>query len=455
MDPSPIRMLICDDEELIRWSLGTHFTAAGYHVREASNGQQALDQIHISQPDILLLDLRMPERSGMEVMKQVKQNDYRFPIIVLTAHGAIDSAIMATKLGSHAYLSKPFKLCEVQEVVEKALEASRLHDFDSLQEGTESHYGEIVGNSPAIQEMVATLKKLNHIHLPTILITGESGTGKDLIAKAIHENGDLSNKPMMTIDCASLSEQLVQSELFGHEKGAFTDAHSRKKGLFELAQGGIIFLDEIGELSMNTQSKLLRTLESRTFKRVGGLHDISLNATVIAATNRNLSDEVELGRFREDLFYRLDVIHLRAPPLRERRQDIGQLTIHFIKRFNRCYQKTMRGLTQTALRQLEEYSWPGNVRELRNVVERALILGDEEYLSPNSLPPSIRFCQAEDKEDLFRLPEDGIVLEDLERSLLEQAMERTNGKQAKAARLLGISRYTLRYRLIKHGLLEN
>jgi DNA-binding NtrC family response regulator len=295
------------------------------------------------------------------------------------------------------------------------------------------------------------------VDAPTVLLTGESGTGKDLIAHAIHELGPRKSGPMMEVDCASLPEQLIESELFGHERGAFTDARQTKRGLFEVARGGTIFLDEIGEMSITTQSRLLRALEGRRFKRVGGTADISFDAGVIAATNRDLSEEARKGTFREDLFFRLNVIRVEVPPLRERREDVPLLVDHFIERFAKEFRRPVRGVSAEALQQLVAYPWPGNVRELRNVIERIVILESSPVIESRHLPSEVRFGRTGAKVGSpgapFLLPEGGVDLEAVERSLIEQALDRTQGNQSAAARLLGITRYTLRYRLEKHGLM--
>jgi DNA-binding NtrC family response regulator len=302
-----------------------------------------------------------------------------------------------------------------------------------------------------MNRLFENLRRLEDVDAPTVLLHGESGTGKDLIAHAIHERGPRKDGPMMEIDCASLPEQLIESELFGHERGAFTDARQAKRGMFEVARGGTIFLDEIGEMTLPTQAKLLRALENRQFKRVGGTSYLTLDAGVIAATHRDLAAEVKRGGFREDLYFRLNVIQLTVPPLRERRDDIPALIDHHIERFNREFRRQVRGVSAEALERLMAYPWPGNVRELRNVIERIVILEARDVIEAQHLPPEIRFGRAGAARagSPFVLPEEGVDLEQVERSLIAQAMDRAQGNQSAAARLLGISRYALRYRLEK------
>ncbi|MFT5686167.1 MAG: two-component system response regulator AtoC [Myxococcota bacterium] len=452
-------ILVCDDEELIRWSLNEHLTAEGYRVIEAEDGEECLKRVGDCSPDLVLSDLKMPRMGGLEMLRQLRSRGSEVPVIVLTAFGAVETAVEATRLGASDYLSKPFDLREISLAVDKVLIAERLrHEVRYLRGPSRRAYSRIIGRSQAMQKMFHTLQRLEEIDTPMVLVIGESGTGKDLIAHAIHEMGPRKTGPMMEIDCASLPEQLIESELFGHEKGAFTDAHTTKRGLFEVARGGTIFLDEIGEMSPTTQARLLRALENRRFKRVGGLVDIAMDASVIAATNRDLAVEVKAGRFREDLFFRLNVIRVEAPPLRQRREDIPLLVDHLIEKFNRDFRRTVQGISATALSLLQSYPWPGNVRELRNVIERAIILESDELIEETHLPPEIRYSTASRAGlvgTTFLLPEGGVDLEQVELSLVKQAMVRTESNQTAAAKLLGISRYALRYRLEKYGMLPS
>ena len=442
-------ILVCDDEELIRWSLSEHLTGEGFNVVEAENGEDCLEKLAQVAPDLLITDLKMPRMDGMEVLRRLRQQGRELPVIVLTAHGDVQSAVNATQLGATNYLTKPFDLIEVGLAVNKALESHRLETELNLLRGRRAGYGKLLGKSLPMRKLFDTLRRLETIDAPTVLLAGESGTGKDVIAHAIHDTGPRHSGPMMEVDCASLPEQLIESELFGHERGAFTDAKQTKKGMFEVARGGTIFLDEIGEMSPQTQAKLLRALENRTFRRVGGTSTMRLDASVIAATNRDLQGEVAAGRFREDLYFRLAVIKLEVPPLRDRRDDIPGLVEHFVHRFNRSFRKDVKEVTGDAMRRMQDYGWPGNVRELRNVIERIVILEADQRIGVDELPPEIRYGRAGAHKAMFLLPEGGVDLEQVERSFLEQAMDRTGGNQSAAARLLGISRYALRYRLQK------
>lgn len=449
-------IVVCDDEELIRWSLCTHLQGEGYRTVPASNGQEAMQAVERHAPDLLLMDLKMPVMDGLTALREIRAAGHDTPVIVLTAHGAVESAIEATRLGAESYLSKPFDVREVTLAVERALEERRLRqEVHYLREQVKSGYGDFVGQSPALSPMFRVLERLEEVDAPTVLLLGESGTGKDLVARAIHERGPRRSRPFVAVDCAALPEQLIESELFGHERGAFTDAKVTKRGLFEIADGGIVFLDEIGELPVGTQSKLLRALEDRTFKRVGGTERLPLDVGIIAATNRDLKAEVERGNFREDLFFRLDVITLRIPSLRERIEDVPLLVEHFLDRFGCGSGRHRPAIDGKSMSLLQSYHWPGNVRELRNVIERLVLLGPRDIIHPEDLPPEIRYARARDNRPPdcpFELPEGGVDLEAVERGLIIQALERTNSNQSAAARLLGITRYALRYRMEKFSL---
>ena len=453
-------VLICDDEELIRWSLSEHLRAEGYDIATAQNGRECLELAGSRAPDAILLDLNMPEMDGMTALRKLRETNSEVPVIVITAHAAVESAIEATQLGAAGYLGKPFDLREVSLLLAKTLEAARLaHEVNYLRGQAQKGYERIIGESAAMQKVFETLRRLEDVDAPTVLLTGESGTGKDLVAQAIHARGPRRAAPYMEIDCASLPEQLIESALFGHERGSFTDAKQMKRGLFEVARGGIIFLDEIAEMSPSTQAKLLRALENRRFKRVGGITDLELDAAIVAATNRNLREEVRNGAFREDLYFRLNIIPIELPPLRQRPTDIPLLVAHLLDHFNARLGRKVEQITPEALATLQRYSWPGNVRELRNVVERVVILfGAEGLIREEHLPAEIRFqtgsVSSSASPSGFELPPDGIDLEQVEKGFLIQALERTTGNQTAAARLLGISRYALRYRMEKFGLMK-
>ncbi|MEQ1564001.1 MAG: sigma-54 dependent transcriptional regulator [Myxococcota bacterium] len=450
-------VLVCDDEELIRWSLATHLEQEGYRVLTAVDGQDCLDQVSKNSPSLILLDLKMPKKDGLTTLRELRASGQGMPVVVLTAHGGVDSAIEATRLGASAYLSKPFDVREVSLAIEKALSDERLkHEVHYLRRRERSGYGEFIGAAAATRPVFDVLARLETVDPPTVLLLGESGTGKDVLARAIHARGPRREHPFVAIDCGALTETLIESELFGHDRGAFTDAKQTKRGLFEIAERGVVFLDEIGELPIGTQSKLLRALEDRTFKRVGGVTRFPMNVGIIAATNRNLREEVDQGRFREDLFYRLDVVPIRIPPLRERAADVPLLVEYFLDKFSRGFGRELKGVDGEAMAMLQRYRWPGNVRELRNVIERITLLCPEEVVRVEHLPPELRFAggAATTAECPFVLPEEGVDLEAVERGLLVQALARTSGNQSAAARLLGISRYALRYRMEKFQLSE-
>lgn len=450
-------IVVCDDEELIRWSLCTHLQQEGYHTIAAHNGQEAFDAVQKHAPALLLMDLKMPVKDGLTTLRELRAAGHETPVVVLTAHSAVESAIEATRLGANAYLAKPFDVREVSLAIAKTLEEDRLkREIHWLREKVKSGYGDFIGAAPALHPMFDVLQRLERVDAPTVLIQGESGTGKDVVARSIHERGPRAERPFVAVDCAALPEQLIESELFGHERGAFTDAKNTKRGLFEVAEGGIVFLDEIGELPIGTQSKLLRALEDRTFKRVGGVQRVPLDVGIIAATNRDLKTEVERGRFREDLYFRLNVIAIKVPSLRDRALDVPLLIEHFVDRFSRSFNRPRPGFDGKAMALLQAYPWPGNVRELRNIMERLVLLGPSDVIRPDDLPSEIRWSRSEGTgaggDCPFELPEEGIDLEAVEKGLIGQALARTGGNQSAAARLLGISRYALRYRMEKFEL---
>jgi two-component system response regulator AtoC len=470
------KILVVDDERLVRWSLRQKCEEWGYHVLEAETGAAALRLAHSESPDLVLLDLRLPDMSGLRVLQELNQAHDARAVIMITADLQLEDVKTALKLGAYDFVGKPLEFDELLVGIKNALEATRLRSEVQTLRGEvrrRTGYHEVIATAPKMTEVMAFVQKVAASEATTILIQGESGTGKDLIAKAIHYESTRQEKAFVAVNCSAIPETLMEAELFGHEKGAFTDAKAMKKGLFEMADGGTLFLDEIGELSPLLQAKLLRVLEDQVIRRVGGVRDMQVDVRVIAASNRDLERAVLDGGFRQDLYYRLAVISIFIPPLRERKDDIVPLVEFFVERYNRRFRKSIRGLTEDTRRLLLSHSWPGNVRELKNAIERAMILEEEQFLRPVYLPFSVSQPQSgmttfertsasngsvplSNGRSLPRLsiPEGGTSLEEMERVMVELAMRQANNNQTHAARLLDISRDALRYKLKKFGLIH-
>jgi two-component system response regulator AtoC len=469
------KIMIVDDERLVRWSLRQKCEEWGYHVIEADSGEPALKLAQRESPDLVLLDVRMPDLTGIEVLDQLKKSGDARAVIMITADPQLDDVKAALKLGAYDFVGKPIDFDELHVAIKNALEATSLRAEVQTLRGEvrrEAGYHSVVSVSPKMTELMNFVRKVAASEATTILIQGESGTGKDLIAKAIHYESSRQEKPFVAINCSAIPETLMEAELFGHEKGAFTDAKQMKKGLFEAADGGTLFLDEIGELSPLLQAKLLRVLEDQVIRRVGGIRDMQVDVRVIAASNRDLEKAVREGQFRQDLYYRLAIIAIFIPPIRDRKEDILPLVDFFIDRYNRRFKKSVRGVTDETRRLLLSHNWPGNVRELKNTIERGMILEDEPFLRPVYLPFSVgesggrtvfeRTSPADGGQTLpngrtlprLYIPEGGTSLEEVEHALVELAMRQANGNQTHAAKLLDISRDALRYKLKKFGLIR-
>jgi two-component system, NtrC family, response regulator AtoC len=454
------KILVVDDEKMIRWSLGEALRGWGFEPIEAATAKAALTAFEAETPAAILLDINLPDGSGLDVLRKIRHRQPDAVVIMITANVLVDETIAALRGGAYDFIGKPINLEELHVAIRNGIEASDLRKEVTQfrrERAQQFSFDQIIGKSPAMREMLAMARKVAESEVSSVLLQGESGTGKDLVAKAIHYQSHRADGPFIAINCAAIPGTLIESELFGYEKGAFTDAKARKEGMFEQAEGGTLLLDEIGELELSLQAKLLRVLEEGAFRRVGGLKDIPFDARIIAASNRDLRSESEAGRFRLDLYYRLSVIQIDIPSLRERGDDVIQLAEYYIESFGKRLRKTVRGIEDDVADAFRHYQWPGNVRELRNVIERALILEDDDIITtkyvPRNLVPGQHQSTSErdglGPHDMFRLPPAGASLEEVEMSLVRQAIDRSGGNQTRAAELLGISRDQLRYRLKK------
>nr|WP_320113963.1 sigma-54 dependent transcriptional regulator [uncultured Desulfuromonas sp.] len=450
------RVLVVDDEHLIRWSLEQSLKKQGYHVQTVGSGEEALDYVRSDSPDLVFLDIQLPGIDGIETLEKIKEIDSDISVIMITALGVLETAVKAMQLGAYDYINKPFNLDELSVVLRKALETQALKkEVEHLrtEKKRSQSSSRIVAESSHMKNVLDMVSKIAQSDAATVLVQGESGTGKELVARALHYDSPRSEQPFMAINCAAVPETLLESELMGHEKGSFTDAKSQKKGLFELANGGTVFLDEIGDMPMGTQAKLLRVLEERSFRRIGGTKDIHVDVRIVAATNKELLKAIDEGTFRKDLYYRIQVIPIYLPPLRERPDDILALAHHFVQHFNVEFGKNVTGFSNSAERYLLDYDWPGNIRELRNVIERAIILESSDTLKLELLPREMLSQAPATSNGNFQLPPEGIDIEVVEKQLIQQALALSNGNQSQAARKLHLGIDAFRYRMKKFGLL--
>ncbi|MCC6276542.1 MAG: sigma-54-dependent Fis family transcriptional regulator [Oligoflexia bacterium] len=455
------RILVVDDEESIREFLDIMLKKEGYEVTLAEDGKKAQELLKKKSFNMVISDLQMPHVTGIELLKYSKDLTPDTVFMMITAFGTTETAVEAMKLGAYDYITKPFKIDEVRILIANALKSKKL-ETENIQLkkelNKENSFNNIIGNSPPMHKIFDLIQRVSQT-ATNVLITGESGTGKELIAKAIHYNGPLKDRPFVTVNCGAIPETLMESEMFGHKKGSFTGAIVDKVGLFEVANGGTLFLDEIGELPLSIQVKLLRAIQERVIRMVGGTDDIKVEVRIVAATNRDLEAEVKAGRFREDLFYRLNVIQIKSPNLRDRREDIPILAKHFLDKYNSRLSKGIKSISVEAMETLKKYDYPGNVRELENIIERTVALEAGATILPESLPPLVstsgggrRIVSAFEIE----VGEDGLDLEkvvgQIEKEILIKAIHRANGVKKRAAKLLGITFRSMRYRVEKYGL---
>ncbi|HSY24465.1 MAG TPA: sigma-54 dependent transcriptional regulator [Polyangiaceae bacterium] len=467
MLPERKQVLIVDDELNLRKILSAQLTRDGYDVLTAEDGEQGLALLKEHHIDLVITDLKMPKVDGMTLLKTALEEDPELPIVLVTAHGTIDTAVEALKSGAFDFVTKPFDKDEVRQIVAKALKTRELRGADATPTPSSrgARFG-IIGSSPGIAELYAILERVADTPT-TALITGESGTGKELVARALHEHSSRKDKPFIKVNCAAIPKELIESELFGYERGAFTGAVASKPGRFELANGGTLFLDEIGEIPIEMQVKLLRALQESEFERVGGIKTIRVDVRLVAATNRDLKKLIAAGNFREDLFYRLNVVPIRLPALRERTSDIPLLVEHFLVKFNERLRKKVEGVDREAMDLLVAYPWPGNIRELENVIERSVLFCDTNTLTANDLSPEVRGIAAlsnvpvTDADLQAALASEGglkehvkVAMSRLERELVSRALSQTNANVTHAARLLKISRKGLQLKMKELGLRE-
>jgi DNA-binding NtrC family response regulator len=455
-------ILVVDDERLVRWALQQKLEQWGYHVSLAEDGATALGRVQLDNPDLITLDMKLPDMTGIDVLAELRNRNVQIPVVVITAFGIVDDAVRSLKLGAYDFIEKPINFEKLENAIHNALETKRLRtEVARAQEMQRNEFSvdRIVGVSDYVLDVRELIRKIAASEASNILILGESGTGKDQVAHAIHYESSRRDRPFFAINCAAIPESLMESELFGHEKGAFTDARAQKKGMFEIVDGGTLFLDEISEMTLSMQAKLLRVLEGQPFRRVGGVKNITVDVRVIVASNRNLEEEVRTSKFRPDLYFRLAVIPVHLLPLREHKEDIPALIDHFIAHYNQKFRKSIQGFTREVDDLLMRYEWPGNIRELKNAIERVMILAEGSRINAKHLPirisekgkSSVPIGDGNGSIDL-QLPIGGVSLYSVEKELIRQALDQSRGNKSIAARLLRITRDTLRYKVKKYKL---
>ena len=460
------KVLIIDDEMMICKTLKAGLGDMGYIAEMAQNKEEALQQVRALKPNLVLTDMRLGNENGIDLIDDIKKFDNDIEVIVMTAYSDIASAVTAIKKGAFDYINKPFELEEIRIILERACENYKMKNKLLILEKQNQHVeNNIIGQSEKMKDVFEKINILSQNDTVTVLILGETGTGKELVADAIHNKSVRKDYPILKINCSAIPSHLVESELFGFEKNAFTGAGTKKKGLFEIANGGTVFLDELGELPLDIQSKLLRFLEERKFRRIGGLEDIEVDIRIITATNKNLDKAVKEKTFREDLYYRLNVVPVTIPPLRERENDILLLAEYFLNKYNTGFKKEINGFDYSAKQKLLSYPWPGNIRELKNVIERIVILTNDEWITTTKLPCEITdFEDGETDGQIETQDEEKIAssderfsldykLDSIERRYIVKELERSGGNQTKAAEALGISRFALRRKMEKHSLM--
>jgi len=450
------KILIVDDEKLIRWTLSQKLSEWELEVLTAETGAKGFHLAEKESPDLVMLDVKLPDKKGTDLLVEFKKAWPELPIIMMTAFGVIEDAVTAMRRGAYDFITKPIDYTKLQSTIKNALEAASLkQEIAYYKEKEQKRFDsdQIIATSKAMKQILEMVKKIAESEASIILLQGESGTGKDLLAQAVHHLSRRNNASYLAINCSAIPENLLESELFGYEKGAFTDAKTQKNGLIELAHGGTLFLDEVSTLDLHLQAKLLRFLETNTFKRVGGLKDIEVDIRVIAATNYDIELASREGKFRQDLFYRLNVCPIYIPPLRERMEDIIPLANHFISHYDVKFRKSIRGLDKEAQRLFLEYNWPGNVRELKNAVERAMIFEENSLITPKYLPIHLNGNSSSFPEiSLDESSDQNLSLYEMEQKLIIQALKKTNGNKTQAARLLNITRDVLRYKIKKFNI---